>query len=271
MLVLITTLIFDLDDTLLWDKKSVATAFRKTCERAAQVHDVDPTKLEEAVRLEARELYATYETYAHTQLIGINPFEGLWGTFDDAGGSFQKMKEIVPGYRREAWTKGLQRLGIEDIELGIVLAELFPAERKKHPFLYEETLRVLDKLKGSYKLALLTNGSPSLQQTKLEITPEIAPYFEHIIISGAFGIGKPDVSIFHHVLETCGITEDTALMVGDNLMTDILGASRVGMRSVWINREGMELAEGSTPTYEINNLEKLFPILETLTKEEAIR
>ncbi|WP_342505688.1 HAD family hydrolase [Sporosarcina sp. FSL K6-2383] len=269
---MITTLIFDLDDTLLWDKKSVATAFRKTCERAAQVRDgVDPIELEEAVRAEARELYATYDTYEFTKMIGINPFEGLWGVFDDAGESFQKMKEIVPGYRRETWTKGLQRVGIEDVELGSELAELFPAERKKRPFLYEETFRVLDKLKGKYQLALLTNGSPSLQQTKLEITPEIAPYFDHIVISGAFGKGKPDMSIFHHVLETCGITADEALMVGDNLMTDILGASRVGMRSVWINREGMELAEGSTPTYEIDNLEKLFAILEVLTKEEAIQ
>ncbi|WP_203247113.1 HAD family hydrolase [Sporosarcina beigongshangi] len=269
---MITTLIFDLDDTLLWDKKSVATAFRKTCERAAQVHAaVDPVELEEAVRAVAKDLYAAYDTYEFTKMIGINPFEGLWGTFDDAAESFQKMKEIVPGYRREAWTKGLQRLGIKDIELGSELAELFPAERKKYPFLYEETFSVLDKLKGAYQLALLTNGSPSLQQTKLEITPEIAPYFDHIVISGAFGKGKPDVSIFHHVLETCGVTEGEALMIGDNLMTDILGASHVGMRSVWINREGMELAEGSTPTYEIDNLEKLFPILETLTKEEAIR
>jgi putative hydrolase of the HAD superfamily len=268
---MIKTLIFDLDDTLLWDKKSVATAFSKTCERAAQVHDVDPTKLEEAVRLEARELYATYETYAFTQMIGINPFEGLWGTFDDEAESFQKMKEIVPGYRREAWTKGLQRMGIVDVELGSELAELFPAERKKHPFLYEETFNVLDKLKGRFELVLLTNGSPSLQQTKLEITPEIAPYFDHIIISGAFGKGKPDVSIFKHVLATCAITEDEALMVGDNLMTDILGASRVGMRSVWINREDTELAEGSRPTYEIDNLVKLFPILDALTKKEAIQ
>ena len=43
-------------------------------------------------------------------MIGINPFEGLWGTFDDAGESFQKMKGIVPTYRREAWTRGLARI-----------------------------------------------------------------------------------------------------------------------------------------------------------------
>ncbi|MBO0603119.1 HAD family hydrolase [Sporosarcina sp. E16_3] len=268
---MIKAIVFDLDDTLLWDKKSVETAFLKTCEYAAQVHDLNPAELEEAVRLEARKLYETYDTYDFTQIIGINPFEGLWGTFDDEGVYFQKMKAIVPGYRKEAWTNGLQRIGINDKNLGSTLAELFPQERKKHPFLYEETFKVLDRLRDTYKLVLLTNGSPSLQQTKLEITSALVPYFDQIIISGAFGIGKPDASIFQHVLAESGVTADEAIMVGDNLMTDILGASRVGMRSVWINRENKLPSEEVVPTYEIDHLEKLFPILEELTKKEAVQ
>ena len=258
---MIKAVIFDLDDTLLWDKKSVETAFRATCERAAESYDLDPVKLEEAVRAEARELYATYETYEFTKMIGINPFEGLWGTFDDAGDFFQKMKGIVPLYRQNAWTGGLKRLGIEDEDLGAELAELFPAERKKHPFIYEDTFAVLDQLKGDYELVLLTNGSPSLQNTKLEITPEIAPYFSHIIISGAFGRGKPDPTIFEHVLEKCGVKPEEAVMVGDNLMTDILGASKVGIPSVWINRDNNEPHEEIKPTYIIENLEQLLPII----------
>jgi putative hydrolase of the HAD superfamily len=268
---MIKAIIFDLDDTLLWDKKSVETAFRKTCEHAAQVHDLDQAELEEAVRLEARTLYETYDTYEFTRKIGINPFEGLWGTFDDEGDYFQKMKEIIPVYRKEAWTKGLQRIGINDEELGSQLAELFPQERKNHPFLYDETFHMLDLLKDSYKLVLLTNGSPSLQQTKLEITSELVPYFDQIIISGAFGIGKPDASIFQHVLAESGVTADEAIMVGDNLMTDILGASRVGMRSVWINRENKLPSEEVVPTYEIDHLEKLLPILEELNKKQAVQ
>ena len=111
---MIKAIIFDLDDTLLWDKKSVETAFGKTCEHAAQVHNLNPVELEEAVRLEARKLYGSYETYDFTQMIGINPFEGLWGTFEDEGASFIKMKEIVPGYRKEAWTnETIARLGLE--------------------------------------------------------------------------------------------------------------------------------------------------------------
>jgi len=259
---MVKAIFFDLDDTLLWDKKSVATAFRKTCEHVTNTYDIDPSKLEEAVRFEASELYATYETFDYTKMIGINPFEGLWGTFDDEGESFQKMKELVPGYRRDAWTKGLKRIGIDDANLGSELAELFIEERKKSPFLYEETFSVLDRLKKDYQLVLITNGSPSLQQTKLEITPEIAPYFEHVIISGGFGVGKPNRTIFEHALALCNIEPGEALMVGDNLMTDILGASYVGIPSVWINRENNKAHEEIIPTYEIKDLNELFSILE---------
>ena len=35
-------------------------------------------------------IYETYETYEFTKMIGINPFEGLWGTFDDAGKAFRR-------------------------------------------------------------------------------------------------------------------------------------------------------------------------------------
>ncbi|UOQ49590.1 HAD family hydrolase [Gracilibacillus caseinilyticus] len=257
---MIKTIIFDLDDTLLWDKKSVKTAFEETCKEAKEKYDVDPEKLEEAVRKEARTLYQGYETYSFTQLIGINPFEGLWGNFLDDHTHFQKMAEIVPNYRKEAWTNGLKQIGIEDEAFGAYLAEQFPLHRKKNPFVYEETFEVLGKLQGDYQLIMLTNGSPDLQNTKLTITPELKPYFDHIIISGDFGKGKPDPSIFEHVLETAGVPADQALMVGDNLMTDILGANRSGIKSVWINRENKTKTDVH-PTYEIKHLAELYTLL----------
>ena len=263
---MIKTLIFDLDDTLLWDQKSIATAFDKTCLYATTRYDIITSELEAAVREAARELYASYDTYAFTQMIGINPFEGLWGTFDDPGEEFQRMKEIISNYQRDAWTKGLQKLGIDDVEFGESLAARFIEERKNSPFVYDETFSVLDRLKGKFKLVLLTNGSPSLQQTKLEITPELALYFDRIVVSGAFGKGKPDPSIFEHVLEETGTSADEALMVGDNLLTDILGSSRVGMRSVWINREGKSVHPEIQPTYEIKHLDELFSILEKMKR-----
>ncbi|RHW36603.1 HAD family hydrolase [Lysinibacillus yapensis] len=260
----IDTIIFDLDDTLLWDKQSIQTAFDKTCEYAATKYEINPVKLEEAVRNEARKLYEGYETYDYTVLIGINPFEGLWGTFDDPTESFQKMKSIVPNYRKDAWTAGLKTLGIEDAALGEELGERFVEERKKSPYVYDDTYAVLDALKGNYKLILLTNGAPSLQRLKLEITPEIPAYFNHVIISGDFGKGKPDASLFRYMMDQAGFTAEQGIMVGDNLNTDIKGSAAVGMKNVWINREGKKNDSEITPTYEVTSLTEFLDLVKNL-------
>lgn len=257
---MITTIFFDLDDTLLWDEKSVQTALDETCRYAATIYDLEPNQLEQAVREQARSLYASYETYEFTRMIGINPFEGLWGNFDDEGDSFQKMKKIVPQYRRDAWTNGLAELGINDSRLGAELAERFPAERKKVPFLFEDALPILEKLSKDYSLLMLTNGSPQLQNVKLTITPELAPLFDEIIISGDFGRGKPDVTIFEYALKKMDKNKEEVLMVGDNLMTDILGANRAGIKSIWLNRFEKKRND-ITPHAEIKNLHELMHLL----------
>ena len=64
-------------------------------------------------------------------MIGINPFEGLWGNFLDDQDDFKKMKEMVPAYRKDAWTAGLKALGVDDADFGFELAERFPQERRK--------------------------------------------------------------------------------------------------------------------------------------------
>lgn len=254
--------LFDLDDTLLWDERSVKEAFQTTCEYAAAKTGVDPDALEEAVRREARQIYEAFEAFSFTKMIGINPFEGLWARFAEGEQQqFRQLEQFVPTYRKAAWTKGLAALGIEDEQLGAELGEMFPAERRKRPLVYDETFAVLDQLKGKYKLLLLTNGSPDLQREKLAGVPQLAPYFDHIIISGEFGKGKPDVTIFEHALSKLELNAEDCVMVGDKLTTDILGANRAGIDSVWINRHGVDLNDDIIPTHTITSLQQLFSIL----------
>ena len=256
---------FDLDDTLLWDERSVQEAFEAVCAAAAkEVPGLDPRRLEEAVRREARALYESYETYPFTQMIGINPFEGLWGNF--TGGNlqeFRKLEKLAPEYRAESWTRGLKALGVDNAELGYRLGEMFAAERRARPYVYDETFDVLERLKGKYKLLLLTNGSPDLQQEKLDGVPELAGYFDHIVISGNFGEGKPSPRIFRHALDLLGVEPREAIMVGDKLTTDILGSNRAGIPNFWINRRGLARDESIVPVYEGSSLKQLFPILES--------
>ncbi|MCT1902208.1 HAD family hydrolase [Oceanobacillus sojae] len=255
--------LFDLDDTLLWDKKSVQDAFDLTCQLAEKEAGVSPEELEKNVRHRARELYASYPTYTYTQKIGINPFEGLWATFDDPGEEFQRLKEIAPVYQKTAWQKGLEETGVNNPELAGKLAEAFRDYRIESPCLFEDTLSVLAELGKDYRLALVTNGSPSLQNLKLEISPELSPYFEKIFISGDIGTGKPDQEIFNYVLKALDIKAEDAVMVGDNLHTDIIGANRTGIASVWLNRFDAENNSAVEPDYEIKSLKELKGILQT--------
>jgi putative hydrolase of the HAD superfamily len=261
----IKAVLFDLDDTLLWDERSVEEAFHATCLAAAEATEVDPAELEQAVRREARALYESYETYPFTVNIGINPFEGLWGNFrEGADEQFRKLEKLAPVYRAEAWTRGLRALGIDDAKLGRELGERFPAERRARKYVYEETFEVLDNLKGRYKLLLLTNGSPDLQQEKLDGVPELIPYFDHIMISGNYGFGKPDIRLFREALSLLDIEPQEGVMVGDKLTTDILGANTAGIHSVWINRRGLTADGGIKPRYEITSLRDLQAVIDSI-------
>lgn len=261
---MLKAVVFDLDDTLLWDEKSVSEAFKATCETATEFYNIDPLQLEENVRAHAERIYATYETYEFTKKIGTGPFEAFWGDYNDEGEGFAKLKEIVSEYRKRSWQEGLKELDIEDERLAEQLAHQFPKERKKHIYLYDETIDVLKKLKNKYKLLLLTNGSPSLQQLKLSLSPELEPYFDYIVISGDFGKGKPSTEIFNYALSLLEVEKNETVMIGDNPFTDILGAIKAGIDSIWINHHKKELEE-ITPTYEVNRLREILPIINSLS------
>lgn len=257
-----SAIFFDLDDTLLWDKKSIETALEKTVSDAEELYGTDPEQLLAAVTEAAPRLYQEYAFYDFTKMIGINPFEGLWGQFGDpVHHTFREMGAEIADYQGRVWQEALKSLGVT--QSGDTLREKFISHRKNSPFLYEETLEVLDKLKAHYQLVVVTNGAPSLQLEKLRITPELVPYFDHIVISGNIGEGKPGQAIFEHALRVSGKSAEDVWMVGDNLKTDILGANGAGIHSVWIQHDVSKApGEGDgTPDKTISRLKEILNLL----------
>lgn len=259
---ILKVLFFDLDDTLLWDKKSVKETFRNVCLEAEEETGIDHQLLEETARKEASDLYASYDTYPFTKMIGINPFEGLWGDFNDnINIGFRHMHNMIYEYQEQTWINTLKKLHVTDDSLGKKLAMRFRYHRRKLPFVYPETFEVLAALKKEYRLLLLTNGAPSLQQEKLEMTPQLVPFFEHILISGAFGVGKPDPSIFKHALNLMNCNAEEVIMIGDNLNTDISGSNKANIKNIWINHD-QSPSNGNIPfTWEVNALSEIRELL----------
>lgn len=254
---------FDLDDTLLDDKKSIQTAFDVTCGELAEKYEKKASDIEKHVRDAARAQYETYDFYPITLSIGINPFEGLWGNFGDVHhNGFRSMGDQIADYQAKTWENGLAKAGIPASEAEWA-RERFRNVRRKSAFVYEETYDVLNTLRDKgIRLLLLTNGAPSLQLEKLTMTPELVPYFEHVLISGHFGFGKPEKAIFDHALRLMMLEPSDVLMVGDNQGTDILGATRAGIESAWINHGEGKVVEGANPIHTLNRLKDILSLIE---------
>lgn len=107
------------------------------------------------------------------------------------------------------------------------------------PFPYAKPL--LQKIRDrGYKVALLTNGSIALQQSKLRLIG-LENSFDLIVCAspkeGDISVQKPDPAPFLYTAEKLGIAPKDLYYVGDNPINDILGAQRVGYVPVWIRAE----------------------------------
>ncbi|AHL21853.1 TIGR02253 family HAD-type hydrolase [Thermococcus nautili] len=123
---------------------------------------------------------------------------------------------------------------------------------------YPDVTPTLEWLRESgYRLGVVTSG-PEYQRLKLELTG-LDKYFDVIVTREDVKAIKPEPKIFLHALERLGVEPGEALYVGDSLSQDVYGAKHVGMRAVWINRDGSDGYHMAD--YEIRTLHELRKIL----------
>lgn len=89
-------------------------------------------------------------------------------------------------------------------------------------------------------VGVVTNNLLSEQEEKLRVTG-LEDLVDELVCSEEVGVTKPDPRIFRVALERTRSTPRTAVMVGDMWDYDILGATRVGFRSVWFHRDSRPL------------------------------
>ncbi len=96
------------------------------------------------------------------------------------------------------------------------------------------TLQTLKK-KG-FKLALLSNAGDDADVQALLNQHNLKDYFNFIRTSAACGYRKPHPFMFQEAMQALRLHAKDCAMIGDTLNADILGANKLGIYSVWINR-----------------------------------
>jgi len=117
-----------------------------------------------------------------------------------------------------------------------------------------------------YRLGLISNAGDTADVQTLIDRAELRDYFDHIFISAKIGVRKPHHRIFEIALDTFHIRPGEAVMVGDALNHDILGANNTGIASVWLTRRANKAVNDQFkarvyPDEILFNLEELPSIL----------
>lgn len=258
---MITTVLLDLDDTILADDLATEQAFAATAKHAHAAAGVEADALISAVRAESKKLWDAGPFPDWLDGIGTSEIEGLRARFAGEDPHWATMREWGPGFRRKSWEGALDSLDAADSVLAKQLDETFERERGAANPWCEGGEEALKLLAGTYRLGMVTNGIPDVQRTKIDNTG-IEPLFDAIVISGELAIGKPQPEIYQHALDQLGATREETIMVGDSFARDVIGSQAFGLRAVWISM-GRPQPEGGDPWLTIESLAELPAILQS--------
>lgn len=249
----IDVIFFDLDGTLIDDETSTLNALTRTCQDIAEHDDIDISTLVSRVKFYSEQLLLSSAYSDYCQKIGIGSLEALWGRFEDQSGRMHGMKRWVSEFQIRSWELALYDLGPRIKGLAEHLSTRFSSERRLDQAVYPDASRTLEDLSERYSLGLITNGAADIQGEKLRISG-LKKYFNTIVISGDLGKGKPEKEIFQHALDQAASSADRCIMVGDNLVKDIQGASDAGITPIWINRKNAGRPMSELQDFEVTAL-----------------
>ncbi|CAG8447836.1 9237_t:CDS:2 [Funneliformis mosseae] len=204
--------------------------------------------------------------------------------------SFRNVYKIYHNYgydsglsSKEWWSKVIEatfiEAGIDKRDLLPILPMLSTNIYKKFTTseayeLYDETEYVLNELHNvrKIKLGVISNLDERLERILSSL--QIHQYFNFNLLSGKFGVEKPDVKIFKKALELGGIKEGNVkqvLHIGDDEVRDYQGAKNIGINALLIKRtedtNSKEIIKNTQPNqpekhhYVIHNLNELFNYL----------
>ena len=126
---------------------------------------------------------------------------------------------------------------------------------------FTEVRDTLKKLKQSnYKLAILSNGTPSLLN-ELVVSNQLKDIFDDIFSVEEAGIFKPDSKVYDLPINKYNIEKNEVLFLSANTW-DVSGAGNYGYNTVWVNRNNNIFDKlDFEPNQQISNLSELLDLI----------
>ncbi|MGA9141276.1 MAG: HAD family hydrolase [Methanocella sp.] len=124
-------------------------------------------------------------------------------------------------------------------------SHLFRAATRKRMFIYPTVRPALDQIRKGYRLGIVSNAQEAFTLPELDLY-SLRPYFETIVLSSQVGVKKPNSKIFQTALDNLKLEPQNVAFVGNDLFADILGAGKLGMKTIYVGRPGTPV-RGAVP------------------------
>lgn len=99
----------------------------------------------------------------------------------------------------------------------------------------------------------------------------LADHFDAMLFSADAGQWKPNAAPFLSLLAQMDVAPETAVYVGDDPASDVVGGQRAGMRTVYVkSTTRFSTPNGVVPDVEINHLRELMEILRNWDKKKGV-
>lgn len=114
---------------------------------------------------------------------------------------------------------------------------------------------VLRQLKESYRLGLIANQPPQIEQVLKK--RGLWELFDIHAISDVLGVAKPDLEIFRWALARAGVAPARTAMIGDRVDNDVAPAKSLGMSTVWFTLDFDQRGWRPTDAFELAYAESI--------------
>lgn len=156
---------------------------------------------------------------------------------------------------RDALPAPARSLGLEELTEALLAALRFRP--------YPEVPEALRALRADgLTLVVLSNWDVSLHD-QLAATG-LGALVDAAVSSAEVGVAKPSPQIYARALERAGVEAGAALMVGDSLDTDVVGARAAGIAAVLVDRWGTRPAPLPPGTHVLASLAELPALVRSL-------
>lgn len=164
--------------------------------------------------------------------------------------------------------EALAELGVTALENGDLLAagQAYGAAIQQQAWLIEGALEVVTAVSAAgYKVGLVSNTMFPGEMHKADMTRfGLLPHFDATLFSADVNKWKPNADPFLHLLQEMEVRGETAVYVGDDPASDVVGGQAAGLRTIYFpSSQRFQKPAGVEPDAEIGTLAELLPLLAT--------